>query len=257
MQRRYYVQQKRGTRWIRFKPSRGYLKDSDPAAHLVNVEPGAYRARFVDSEGVLSHYGPEMLVESHAPQALPMTEENRTPQAAPPVAPPPADTEPEEYEPETEPDPAPPATETIPNAMPFPAPNDGELMRFMWMYRLIRDDIKQDNATFLQLMSQQMNVALLAEQTRARESLELASTHHQAVAKAQQEMVQEMRKRSEHSEQRAEQANAALVQVMQEQDDEPPPPQMAEQQQDPKAALIEQLPMLLAAAKELGILGAT
>jgi hypothetical protein len=123
------------------------------------------------------------------------------------------------------------------------------------MYKMIREDIKADNATFLQLMSQQMNVALLAEQTRARESLELASTHHKAVAKAQQEMVQEMRSRSLESEKKAEQANKALVQVMQDQDDE----QQAQLQQqppaDPKAALIEQLPMLLAAAKEMGIIG--
>ncbi len=252
MNKRYYLQQKRGTRWIRFKPSRGYLADAEPAAHLVNVEAGAYRARFVDSDGVLSHYGPPLVVESQAPAA--QTVPNAPP--APAEMPQPVETDPDEYEPETEPNPAPPTTATEPNALPFPAPNDGELMRFMWMYRLIRDDIKADNQTFLQIMSQQMNVSLLAEQTRARESLALASTHHQAVAKAQEEMVQEMRTRSEVSEKKAEQANLALVQVMQESDEQTTELPVA-QQQDPKTALIEQLPMLLAAAKDLGILGAT
>ncbi len=233
MSNRFYIQRRTGNAWHRFSPQRGYHENVAVDELLTIAEPGLYRARYVTDRGRLAHYGEPIEIEGPENDDQPtISDEPPTAesQAAAAAA-------------------APAVIQTDPTGMPFPMPTDHDLLQFMWTYRIIRDDIKSDTKEFLQLMSQQMNVALLAEQTRARESLELSSQHYKAVAKLQQAQVDEMRKRTEDSEDKAEIANTALVQVMQQNEDD-----AAVQPADAKQALIEQLPMLLQAAKEFGIL---
>jgi len=79
--------------------------------------------------------------------------------------------------------PAPPAPPSIPGWV-------GQVSEMVFRgYNTLRTDIKGDNAAFLSIMAQQMNVGLLAEQNRSRESIASMAQHHEATHKAQSELV--------------------------------------------------------------------